>query len=386
MSGDFQAAAVDHEFGTFGDAGIDIAAHLVAVRAGHQGTHIRVALAAGTDAQRLHHRLEARDQCIRRRIADADGDRNRHATFAGGTVTGAQQCVRGLVHVGVGHDHHVVLGATQGLYALAGGAAARIQVFGDRRGADEADGLHARVVQQRVHRFLVAVHDVEHAVRQAGFLQQAGQDHGRRRIAFRGFQHEAVAAGDRDGKHPHRHHAGEIERRDAGDHAERRVLAPAVDAAADIHRMLALEQMRDAAGELHHFHAAGQLAARIRQHLAVLGSNGRRDFIGMPFQQFLELEQHARTIERRHRRPGRERPGCGFYRRFDFRFRRQRDATTHAAGRGIVDVAGTPAVARDFVSVDEVRERSGRIGHGVRPGPWLPARTRNRDRARPLRR
>ena len=40
--------------------------------------------------------------------------------------------------------------------------------LGDRRRADEADRLHVRVGEQRVDRHLVALHHVEHAVRQAG--------------------------------------------------------------------------------------------------------------------------------------------------------------------------------------------------------------------------
>jgi hypothetical protein len=67
--------------------------------------------------------------------------------------------------------------------------------------------------------------------------------------------------------------------------------------------VLALEQVRDAAGELDHFHAAGQFAARIREYLAMLARDRRRDRFGVAGEQFLELEQDAGAVERRGRRP-----------------------------------------------------------------------------------
>ena len=48
-----------------------------------------------------------------------------------------------------------------------------VDVPRDRRRADEADGLDVGMMQQRVHRFLVAVDDVEHAIGQSGFLEQS---------------------------------------------------------------------------------------------------------------------------------------------------------------------------------------------------------------------
>ncbi len=106
------------------------------------------------------------------------------------------------------------------------------------------------MVQQRVDRLLVAVDDVEHAGGQAGFGQQFGDAEAGRGVALRRLQDEGVAAGERDREHPHRHHRREVERRDAGAHAERLAHRPAVDAAADLLGELALQQMRDAAGEL----------------------------------------------------------------------------------------------------------------------------------------
>jgi len=196
----------------------------------------------------------------------------------------------------------------------------------------------------------------------ACFLEQARDQQRWRGIAFGGLEHEGVAAGQRHREHPHRHHAREVERGDAGDHTERGVLVVRVNIAADIHRMIALEQMRDAAGEFHHFDAAGQLAARIAEHFAVLGGDQPGHFIGVCFEQFLEAEHHARAQQRRGCGPGRECFLCGAYCGLDFGFRCQRYAGLHLAAGGIVDVAETAAAAGGRVAVDEVGEGAG-SGH-----------------------
>ena len=106
------------------------------------------------------------------------------------------------------HDH-VVLGAAQRLHALSGRGAARIDVVRDRGRADEAHRLDVGMVEDGVDRLLVAVHDVQHAVGEAGLLEEIEDQHRRGRIALRRLQHEGVAAGDRHRMHPERHHGRE---------------------------------------------------------------------------------------------------------------------------------------------------------------------------------
>ncbi len=98
-------------------------------------------------------------------VADGDGNGERHAALARGAVRRAHQVFRGAVHVGVGQDDGVVLGAAHRLDALGVRSAGRIDVLGDGGRADEADRLDARVLQERVDGFLVAVDDVEDAFR-----------------------------------------------------------------------------------------------------------------------------------------------------------------------------------------------------------------------------
>ena len=65
-----------------------------------------------------------------------------------------------------------------------------------------------------------------------------------------------------------------------------------VDLGRDVLAEAALEQVRDAAGELDHLEAAGHLAERVRQHLAVLGGDQRGDVLLALVHQLAEREQH----------------------------------------------------------------------------------------------
>jgi hypothetical protein len=77
--------------------------------------------------------LHARDELVEQDVAGfgPHGHRHRygHAAFTGRAVAGANEGIDGLIHVGVGHHDHVVLGAAEALHALAGGTPAAIDVF-----------------------------------------------------------------------------------------------------------------------------------------------------------------------------------------------------------------------------------------------------------------
>ena len=323
-----------------------------------QRAHVQV-LDARADAQRGDLVRQRGDQRIGGRIAHAHGHRDRHAALAGRAVAGAEQRLGGQAEVGIGQHHRVVLGATQRLHALAAGAAALVQVAGHRRGPDEAQRLHARVVQQRIDRLAAAMDDVEHAVGQPGFLQQRGQVQCRGGHLLRWLEHEAVAAGQRHRCHPQRDHHREVERRDAGDHAQRRALAPAVHASPHLRRVLALEQVRNAAGELHHFQAAGDFAARVGQGLAVLGGDRPGQRVGIALDQRPQPEHHPRTLQRRRRRPvGKRRLRRG-HGRLHVIGARQRHARADLAAGGVEYIAVPGAVAGLFAAADMVLELSG---------------------------
>lgn len=69
----------------------------------------------------------------------------------------------------------MVFRATQCLTALSVGGRGLVNVFGNRRRADKAHRLHARVGQEHVNGLFVTLHHVEHAVRQASIFQQLRQ-------------------------------------------------------------------------------------------------------------------------------------------------------------------------------------------------------------------
>jgi hypothetical protein len=58
--------------------------------------------------------------------------------------------------------------------------------------------LDARIGEQRVDRFLVAIDDVEHTGGQPGFDQELGQPHRHGRSPLGRLEDESVAAGERE--------------------------------------------------------------------------------------------------------------------------------------------------------------------------------------------
>ncbi len=248
--------------------------------------------------ERLHARDQLFHQAVGGGLADGHRDRNRHAALAGRAVAGADQRIDGLVHVGVGHHDGVVLGAAKTLAALAGLRGALVDVLRNRRRADKADRLDIGIVEDGVDGFLVAVDDVEDAGRQPGLDHQGGQHHRHAGIALGGLQDEGVAAGDRGRELPHRDHRREVERRDAGDDAERLPHRIDVDAGAGAFGVFALHQVRNAAGELDDFEAALDVALGVGNGLAVLARQEVCELVVIALRQFEKLHHHARAALR----------------------------------------------------------------------------------------
>ncbi len=364
--GQLHVAAVDQQRGAFLDALGHVAPDLLAMRLRDQRAHVVRRIGAGAHLHLGDLGLQARDHRFGRALADRDDQRHRHAALAAGAESGAHHRADGIADVRVRHHHRVVLRAAERLHPLAVGGAGRIHILGDRRRADEAHRLDAPVLQQRVDSLLVAVDDVQHAWRQAGFQRQLGHQQRAGRVPLGGLQHEGVAADDGHRPHPQRHHDREVERRDAGRDPERLELAPGVDRRPDIAAVLALEQLRRIAGELDVLDAALQLAVRVADDLAVLGGQQRTDLVRMFLEQLLELAHHAGALERRRGAPGR----VGGLRRRDRLLDRrgvgQQHALLGAAGGRVEHVLGA-AAAGDELAVDQVADGR-QAGAGARAG------------------
>ena len=165
-----------------------------------------------------------------------------------------------------------------------------------------------------------------------GLVQQLGEEDRRRRVLLGRLEDERVAARDRVGEHPHRHHRREVERRDAGDDAERLADLVDVDAGRDLLAEAALEQVRDAARELEVLEAAGDLAERVGRDLAVLGGQAaRRCSLRCCSTRFRMLEQDLGALATATSRASAGKAAL-----------RRRDGRVDLLGRGEVDLLGQP--------------------------------------------
>jgi hypothetical protein len=133
-------------------------------------------------------------------------------------------------------------------------------------------------------------------------------------------------------------------------------------------RVLALENVRDAAAELDHLEPALDIALRVRDHLAVLGRQQPREFVHVRFDQPLELEHHARTALRVGRRPARLRLVRGGDRSVEIGLRAERHTRLDLAAIGIEHVAAAAAAggrSTRGAACDQMLD--GANGHGASP-------------------
>ena len=142
----------------------------------------------------------------------------------------------------------------------------------------------------------------------------------------------------------------------------------AVDVAGHVLVHLALQELRDAARELHDLGAALHLAAGVVQRLAVLARDQLRDLAGVLLEQVPEAEQDARAPRRRGLGPGAERALRGLHRAVHLGRRRERHPCLHPAAGRVVHVAEAVAAAGRARTVDVVGQGRGGSGHAAPPG------------------
>ena len=174
------------------------------------------------------------------------------------------------------------------------------------------------------------------------------------RVALRRLQDEGVAAGDRRRDLPERDHRREIERRDAGDHAERLAHREDVDARAGAVGELALHHVRRADADLHDLQPALDVALGVGDGLAMLARQNVGELVVVALHQLQELHQHAHAALRIGGRPFRLRRLGVLDRGAQFLRGGQRHCRAHRPVHGLHDVLLAPARSGDAHAADEV--------------------------------
>ncbi len=177
MALQFEAAAIDHQFGTFIDAGLDPALNLGLVRTADHRAVMGIGIGRNADAQRLDRRDQLGAQAVGGLVADRDNDRQGHAAFTRRAEGRARQIIDHLIEIGVGHDDAMVLGPAHRLHPLAVGDAAIVDIMGDVGRPDEADRTDGRMIEDGIDHRLVTMHHLTDAGGEAGLKEQFGEPH-----------------------------------------------------------------------------------------------------------------------------------------------------------------------------------------------------------------
>ena len=239
-------------------------------------------------------------------VADEDGHGGGEAALAGAAEGRIGDHLDGGFEVGVGGDDDGIFGAALALDALAVFGGAGVDVAGGGGGADEADGLDAGVIEEGVDGFAGAVDEVDHAGREAEFLEDAEDVGHGERDALGGFEDDGVAGDEGVGQEPEGDHAGEVEGRDDGADAEGLADGELVDALGDVLGEEALGEDGGGAGDLDIFDGAAHFASRFGYCLAAFEGDGFGQFFEVLFEAGFEAEEVLDAIGERGAAPGGE--------------------------------------------------------------------------------
>ena len=130
------------------------------------------------------------------RFANRDGNGNRQAALARAAKRTVADNLGRQLHVRIGENNDVILRTALALHALAAGRGPGIDVFGDRRGTNEADGADLRMIAERVDYIAAAVDEIHDPFGQAGLVEKFEGAAHRERNALGWFQYEGISAGD----------------------------------------------------------------------------------------------------------------------------------------------------------------------------------------------
>src|SRR5262249_41039254 len=220
------------------------------------------------------------------------------------------------------------------------------------------------MIEDRVHRLLVTVDDIENAGGQPGLHEEVCEHQRHAWIAFRRLQDEGVAAGNGRGALPQRDHGREVEGCDAGNDAQGLAHGGKVDAWSGTLAVFALHQVWDAAGELHHLEPALDVALGVGDGLAMFAREAIGELVVVAVGELQELHEHAGAALRIGGGPFGLRCLGIFYRGGHLCPRGECDAGAQLARHWLKHVACPSAGALDLLAADEVAV----LDHGASPG------------------
>ena len=213
------------------------------------------------------------------------------------------------------------------------------------------------MLEDPVDGHLVTLDDVEDTRRQACIGEHLGDEQGDRRVLLAGLEHEGVAGGDRVGEHPHGHHGGEVEGRNACHDTEWLAQGVDVDAGGHLLAVGALEHLGDATGELDVLEPAGEFAGGVGGHFAVLLGDEVGDLVATRVHDLAEGEEDVGALGQRRRAPR----GEGLLGHGDGGVHLGDTGESHRAlllaGGGVEDRAGAAGRPGHALSVDPVVDR-----------------------------
>ncbi len=323
---------------------------------GHQGAHVRIGIRSRTGPQLGDALLHPGHQLVGG-VTDGDHNRDRHAPLPRRSVTGGHGGVGGQLHIGVGEDHHVVLGTTECLDPLAIPCPRLVDVTGDRCGADKAHRRDVGVLQDGVHRHLVPMDDIEDAIGETGLGQPLRRQLGDGGVLLGRFEDEGVPTGDRHRVHPHRDHRREVERGDPGHDAEGLANGESVDTGGHLVGVLALLEVGDIGDELDHLDSPLHLTEGVGKCLAVLRRQGAGHILTTLVEDLSVLQEDLLATGHRGVTPVLERLPCRSDRPVDIGHRRHGNVPRLLTGSGVEHRCGPPRCRSCVGSADPVLNR-----------------------------
>src|SRR5207245_72393 len=136
VSGNLAAPAILDEPGTLAFAGLDVILHPFPMVAGNQWSHIHAWNITRPDSDRFGLGIEFGHQ-LPSNATHGHYRRDRHAAFASRTVARPDQSVSCKFQIRIGQHDGVILRAAKRLHALTISGTGFVDVFSNRRRADE---------------------------------------------------------------------------------------------------------------------------------------------------------------------------------------------------------------------------------------------------------